>query len=487
MKLDIIEKNIEYADVFEVYKSIIENNTQALLMESRTKNLAYGKQSIIATGLALKISGKNDYFKIEALNEQGVNLLKEFSKEDFQFASECRQKSDCLEGCVSKIYLPGATEDERIKLSGQARFLKSVMKKFESDNEYAGLYGAVAYDFARNFEDIGEIHEKEEGNDYTLFLPAEIYVFDDIKEKAIKHELQIRGSKIPFKENASSPTYGSGKTELELCLTDKEYIEKVSFLVDEIKKGRFMQCVLSRSVSMRLVEPILHSYSKIRERNPSPYNFFFDLGDSEFLYGASPEIHAVVEDGNLTIRPLAGTIRRSSNAYDDAMRRIRLLTDKKEISEHSMLVDLARNEVYRLCEPESVKVEDMYTIEAYPNLYHLASGVKGRLKEGFDSIDVLLTTIPAGTLSGAPKKEAMKAIEQLETHRRGYYGGLVGYLSFNDNMNTGITIRSVHVKNNNSLVQSGAGIVKNSDPYKELEEIILKSSKQLEAIGGRLK
>ena len=208
------------------------------------------------------------------------------------------------------------------------------------------------------------------------------------------------------------------------------------------------------------------------------------LRHREFLYGSSPEIHAVVEDGVMKIRPLAGTRRRSKNPLEDAKIRISLQTDPKELSEHIMLVDLARNEAYRLCIPESVRVADVFTVEQYPNLYHLASGVEGKLRTGFDSIDVLLTTIPAGTLSGAPKLEAMKAIEDLEPSRRGFYGGAVGYLTFDGECNTGITIRSVHVDDNISTVQAGAGIVRDSVPETEFGETHLKMEKLLQVLNG---
>ena len=148
--------------------------------------------------------------------------------------------------------------------------------------------------------------------------------------------------------------------------------------------------------------------------------------------------------------------------------------DEKELAEHTMLVDLARNEAYRLCTHDTVVVTDMYTVEEYPNLYHLASGVEGDLRQGMDCLDVLVTTIPAGTLSGAPKLEAMRVIEELEPERRQYYGGAVGYVTFNGELNTGIAIRFVHAKDGYSRVQGGAGIVADSIPEKEFQETCTK-------------
>ena len=183
--------------------------------------------------------------------------------------------------------------------------------------------------------------------------------------------------------------------------------------------------------------------------------------------------------GEIEMRPLAGTTRRSSDPLVDAQLRIALQTNAKELREHLMLLDLGRNEIYELCHPRTVRVTDVLTIEHYPNLYHLASGVRGRVRSGVDVLEALLTTIPAGTLSGAPKFEAMKLIEKLEGSRRQYYGGAIGYLGSNGDCNTGITIRSIHVHRGMSYVHAGAGIVAHSTPEGETKEIQLKSEAAL--------
>lgn len=486
MKLKIKQEQTEYQNAYTFYRLLTKDaSIPALLMESRTINLAYGKRSIIAENLALKISGKNEAFCIEALTEQGLNLLGQFSRNDIPFADSYEKRDNKIKGTYSRKFNPNLNEEQRIRDSDASKLLKTLLRKFRSENDFAGLYGAFAYDFARNFENMGSTHDKEQGDDFVLFLPTRLYVFDDIKQTGAEYEIQISGEINPFKlQNLELKQKASARYE---SMAEKEYIEKVKSVISDIKNGRFMQCVLSRAISVPLKENPIESYGRLRETNPSPYCFFFNFGDGEFLYGSSPEIHAMVNDRELTIRPLAGTIKRSSNPLEDARLRIILQTDRKELSEHSMLVDLARNEVYRLCNPKSVKVTDMFTVEQYPNLYHLASGVTGTLTAGMDSIDVLLTTIPAGTLSGAPKLEAMKAIEELENTRRGFYGGAVGYLSFNGNCNTGITIRSVYVNKGFSRVQAGAGIVNNSIPENEAREVMLKLDKPLKNLEARLK
>lgn len=483
MKLKLSQQGIEYGDPFEHYKEATQNGTvPGLLMESRTLNLAYGKQSIVALNLALKLSGKGNTCRIEALTEQGEHLLEEFAPGDFPFADSYTQGSNSIELQVSRDFNPNHSEAERRRHRSAASFLRSCMAKFQTDNPFAGVYGAFAYDFVRNFEDIGNLHNKEPGNDFLLFLPGAICVFDDIRQRAVAYELLLEGKNTPLclyefeAGDSSAPPVES--------MSSSEFEQKVARIVSDIRNGRFMQCVLSRSLSFPVVQHPLQTYTRLREINPSPYCFLFNFGEGEFLYGSSPEMHAAVQDGIMQIRPLAGTRRRSANPLEDALARISLLTDAKEMSEHSMLVDLARNDVFRLCEPQSVRVTDMYTVEQYPNLYHLASGVQGKLLDGTDCIDVILTTLPAGTLSGAPKLEAMKAIEELENTRRGFYGGAVGYLTFNGACNTGITIRSIYVNGRYSTLQAGAGVVLDSVPEKEAGEVMLKLEKPLKLLRG---
>lgn len=246
-----------------------------------------------------------------------------------------------------------------------------------------------------------------------------------------------------------------------------------------------MQCVLSRKIGIPQRMSSFDAYEKVRLANPSPYCFHIDFGDEQ-LFGASPEMHLKVErkgkETTAEIRPLAGTIRRGKTALEDFYKRLALLNDAKEVSEHAMLVDLARNDLNIFAKPASVQVKDFAQIEEYPNLYHLGSSVIGNIASA-SPLEVLLATLPAGTLSGAPKIEAMRAIEELEGSRRGFYGGAVGFIN-KQGCNTGITIRSAHAKNGRFYIRSGAGIVKNSIPEKEAKETLLKAEKMMQVLGG---
>lgn len=475
---------IPYEAAFQYYLRNSRNgHNPSLLFESRSINLAYGKQSIVIPSVALRIEGKNESFSLTALTETGRKILTYFEPSDFSYASELKVTDERIEGRVKKADKKNLDENARIHQPNTSYVIRTILRKFQHlRDEHAGLYGAFAYDFARNFEEFGNRFSQGGGQDFLLFLPSTIAYFDDIREKAEVKQLFFDGKNDGLEKKLESSSFIPKPMQNYEDMSLDEYGKKVAFIINEIKKGRLMQCVLSRNQGMSLQIPPIDSYSKLREVNPSPYCFYFSLGENEYLYGASPEIHIKIVNGNIEIRPIAGTIKRLKNALEDARARIKLLTDKKELREHTMLVDLARNELYRLSYPETVKETEMFTLESYPNLYHLVSSVIGKLRPEFDSLDALLTTIPAGTLSGAPKLEAMKLIEELENSRRNFYGGAIGYFSFNGNCNTGIAIRSVHVKEGISYMRAGAGIVAHSTPEREIKEIQLKSEKAMEVL-----
>lgn len=487
MKIETRRVKIEYRDPFKMYKELSDNgNNISLLMESRSKNLKYGKASMIVPNPAVRIVGQNENFIIEALTPAGKEVLKLFSEEDFDYADNYEQDDDVIRGIVKKEQDKDATEDGKRKLKNISFVLKTILDKFDCDNSQAGLYGAFAYDFARNFYNIGSRFKNDKGKDFVLFIPTRVYFFDDIKEKAEMIEFSFNGAIDNMETMTKGFEFEKQRLEVSYDLSEKEYLDKVNKIIKEIKNGRVMQCVFSRTLSASLQKHPIDSYAELREINPSPYSFFYNLGDNEILYGASPEMHIKIQDRKIEIRPIAGTVMRSDNPLEDAKRRIQLLTDEKELREHTMLVDLARHELYHLSESDSVYVSDLFTLENYPNLYHLVSGVKGKLREDADAIDALLITLPAGTLSGAPKQEAMKMIEEYEGSKRTFYGGTIGLISFNGFCNTGITIRSVHVKDNMSNLRSGGGIVALSTPRGELDECKLKMSKSLKVLGVKL-
>jgi anthranilate synthase component 1 len=255
----------------------------------------------------------------------------------------------------------------------------------------------------------------------------------------------------------------------ESNLTPAQYGAAVEHAREYIRAGDIIQVVLSQRFEQPLASHPFSIYRALRQINPSPYMFYLDLGD-EVVVGASPEVMVKVDGREVSVRPIAGTIRRGRDDEEDARLIRELLADPKEQAEHIMLLDLGRNDVGRVAETGSVRVAEQMTVERYSHVNHIVSHVTGRLREGQTRFDAFRATFPAGTLSGAPKVRAMEIIEELETTRRGVYGGAIGYFDFGDNLDTCIAIRTVLVKNGRAYVQAGAGIVADSDPTREQAE-----------------
>ena len=244
--------------------------------------------------------------------------------------------------------------------------------------------------------------------------------------------------------------------------------------------GDVMQVVPSQRLSVPFSAPPLNLYRALRNLNPSPYLYFLDLGEFQVV-GSSPEILARLQQGDVTVRPMAGTRRRGRTDTEDAALEAELLADGKEIAEHLMLIDLGRNDVGRIAETGSVSLTDRMVVERYSHVMHIVSNVTGRLLPGKTAMDVLRATLPAGTLSGAPKIRAMEIIDELEPVKRGVYGGAVGYLSWAGDMDTAIAIRTAVIKDGELHVQAGAGVVADSVPASEWEETLNKARALLRA------
>ncbi|MGQ0441910.1 MAG: anthranilate synthase component I [Methylophilaceae bacterium] len=247
-----------------------------------------------------------------------------------------------------------------------------------------------------------------------------------------------------------------------------------------ILDGDIMQVVLSQRIAQDFFAPPLSLYRALRSLNPSPYMFYYDMGDHHVV-GASPEILVRLENNTVTSRPIAGTRPRGKTREQDLALADELLADPKERAEHVQLMDLGRNDVGRVAQTGTVKVTDNMLIERYSHVMHIVSNVEGKLKPNMDAIDVLKATFPAGTVSGAPKVRAMEIIDELEPSKRGIYAGAVGYLGFNGDMDVAIAIRTGIIKNNKLYVQAGAGIVADSIPQSEWEETQNKAKALLRA------
>lgn len=316
-----------------------------------------------------------------------------------------------------------------------------------------------------------------------------VHELDDLQRLIEVSACEARVAKADEKANTSAYgngshlAYSAGRITGPVSAThDKQgFCEMVRNAKAHITEGDIFQIVLSNRLSAPYQGDLMSTYEALKEINPSPYMFYFS-GDDLEIAGASPETLVKLENDILHTYPLAGTRRRGSTPAEDKVLEQELLSDEKELAEHNMLVDLGRNDLGKVCDFGTVKVEQLHTIERFSHVMHIGSAVRGRIAQDKDALDAILSTMPAGTLSGAPKISACRLIAQLEGVRRGIYGGAIGYIDFDGNMDTCIGIRLVYKKDGQIFVHTGAGIVADSDPEKEYEECFNKAKSSLAAI-----
>jgi anthranilate synthase component 1 len=353
-----------------------------------------------------------------------------------------------------------------------------------------GLVGYFSYDTVRFVEtSIGPSTALDEIGtpDILLMLSEEVVVFDNLsgticfvinvdpdqQDAYAAAQQRIDFLQEQLKKPVPLPSLQEPQPVLDADFThhfsQANYQQAVEKIKEYIVAGDAMQVVLSQRMSVPFSGEPLNLYRALRFLNPSPYMVYFDLGDHHVV-SASPEILARVEDGKITVRPLAGTRKRGNNEAQDLALEKDLLADTKERAEHLMLIDLSRNDSGRVSKTGSVTVQKQMFVERYSHVMHIASIVESEIRDDKSALDVLQATLPVGTLSGAPKVRAMEIIDELEPEKRGIYGGAMGYLGWNDNMDMAIAIRTAVIKNEKLYVQAGAGIVADSQPKMEWEE-----------------
>lgn len=347
-----------------------------------------------------------------------------------------------------------------------------------------GLVGYFGYETMRFIEPKLAHIQKEDDlllPDMMLLRSEEIVVFDNVacklyfiiyapadEEQAAKARIEELKARLALSVAPRKVTFPFA-ANMEIIPDKAQYLQWVKKAKAYIEAGDIMQVQLSMRLCHDFPAPPLQLYRAIRSLNPSPYLFYFDLDDFHVV-GASPEILVRLEDGEITVRPIAGTRKRGRNEKEDRALAEELQNDPKERAEHVMLIDLARNDIGRVAIPGTVKTTEQMIVERYSHVMHLVSHVIGKIKPGLNAIDVLRATFPAGTVAGAPKIRAMEIIDEMETVKRGVYAGAVGYLGYSGNMDTAIAIRTAVVKNGKLYVQAAAGIVADSVPELEWEE-----------------
>ncbi|MBI4612754.1 MAG: anthranilate synthase component I [Planctomycetes bacterium] len=345
-----------------------------------------------------------------------------------------------------------------------------------------GAVGHVSYDYVRYLERIPRrLPDPLDLPLASFYLVDELVVFDHVRRKILLVALAPEGDPsgrerlAEIRSRLAGPTPRPGAVARPLAgpfesSTSRESFEaSVRKAQEHIRAGDIFQVVLSRRLSAPARVSPFAVYRSLRIENPSPYMFFLDFDDYQ-LVGSSPEALVTLSTDLAVTRPIAGTRPRGATPEEDARLAAELLADPKERAEHLMLVDLARNDLGRVCRYGSIQVAPYYAVERYSHVMHIVSGVSGRLAEGHDAFDLFRATFPAGTVSGAPKVRAMELIEDLETIARGPYAGAVGYFGLSGEMDTAIAIRTVLFEGGRAHLQAGAGIVHDSDPAREFEE-----------------
>ena len=402
----------------------------------------------------------------------------------------------------AKFSIIGIPTKNKIKLGDNPldeidAFMKSHQtEKIEGLPDFSGgLVGFFSYDTIRLIENKLRFSKKPklDYDEISLMISNEIIVYDNYEKRLfiivndyenneknahIRIEEILEKIKSPYIEKVKPK-----KNDIKFIssVSKENYLKNVEIIKDYILEGDVMQVVYGQEFSSPFTGSPISLYKALRKLNPSPYMYFLKIDDLHIV-GASPEILVRLQNNQVTVRPIAGTVKRGKTDKEDKDLSEKLRNDEKEIAEHLMLIDLGRNDVGRIAKTGSVETTDQMIIEKYSHVMHLVSNVIGDLKENQSAIDVLKATLPAGTLSGAPKVRAMEIIDELEPDRRGIYGGAIGYLSWTGNMDTAIAIRTAVIKDNIIKVRAGGGIVHDSDPESEYQESLNKAQSIFNAI-----
>ena len=463
--------------------------------------------------------------EIELDYDNPLSILKKISKNKYCFLLESSSGSEkwsrfSFMGFNPKMIF--SSYDEKIKIIHNGKKekqeygnpfekLRAIMSQFKAAKVknlprfYGGLVGFFSYEIISQIENLPKPRYYDtKFPDCCFMLTDSVVIFDNISKSAkivinvhIKNKNNYKKyyndalkniNKIEklLKSSIQNPyqekkVKNNAKYNIKSNFKRSDFLKSVKKIKKYIKQGDVIQTVISQRWSTIYEGNPINLYRALRLLNPSPYMFYIKM-DKSYIIGASPEVLVRVENNQVESRPIAGTRPRGTDELQDKFYEKDLLADPKELAEHIMLVDLARNDISKVCNFGSVEVSEMMTIERYSHVMHIVSHVKGRLKANKDAFDVFKACFPAGTLSGAPKIRAMEIINELEPNSRGPYGGSVGYFGFSGNMDMSITIRSFHLEHKKLYFQAGAGIVADSKPINEFYETKNKSQAMLNAI-----
>ncbi|MDD3196825.1 MAG: anthranilate synthase component I [Eubacteriales bacterium] len=459
---------------------------------------------------------KKDCFLLESAEGNERQARYSIMGRDPLISVQCRGQTinmNMLHSIPDQLIISKDTHSDPIKLIREILQLYKIPSELSTDGYRCGLTGYFAYDFIRYIETIPDNNNDElRLPDCNLMAPAQVVVYDHLKHEmtliqniivdtdsktneeqytqavnqleSLLNELislDLENMKINKTGDFSSTEFKIESSGFEANITKEHYMSMVERTKKYIKAGDIFQAVISQRFSTTCSGDSFSVYRSLRNVNPSPYLFYIQNQDA-CLAGASPEMLVRLTGSKLETCPIAGTRKRGNTVHEDEALAQDLCSDPKEMAEHAMLTDLARNDIGRIAKIGSVKVTEFAKVEHYSHVMHLVSLVEGELSTNKSGIDVLCSLLPAGTLSGAPKIRAMEIIDELENTRRGPYGGAAGYLSFDGSINTCITIRTALITGGKIHVQAGAGIVADSQPESEYVESVNKAAAMIAAI-----
>ena len=443
----------------------------------------YSRWDVASVAPPLEIVGRARKLLFHALNERGevlLALLRPILENGAEW--DCKATDRQSVELELRPFAGHFAEEERSKQPSPFSVVRALVREFRHpEDSRLALIGAFGYDLLLQFDPIRLRLPREDHKDLHLFFCDEIYFMDRRKEIIERFQYDFSGEAgntagLPRSAaKISSPPRSDAPAEIVSDHTTAEYMEKVETVRDGMRRGNYYEVILRQTLSAPFSGSPSELFQRVQKCSPSPYEFILQMGDEQ-LVGASPEMFVRVEGDRVETCPISGTARRSGDPLRDAESIRDLLNSTKEESELTMCSDVDRNDKSRVCVPGSVRVIGRRLIESYAGLFHTVDHVTGMLMEGFDSLDAFLTHMWAVTVIGAPKKAAAQAIEDLEKTARGWYGGAIGMLGLNGDINTGITIRTVHLKNGVANYSAGATLLYDSDPYSEDQECRLKAT-----------
>lgn len=437
----------------------------------------------------LELMSRDRTFQITALNARGAVLIPKLVETltALDAIESLTPDAERIAGVIrqSSERFPEEMRSRQPSIFSVLRAMRDLF--FSPQDAHLGLYGAFAYDLALQFEPLRlHLERPHDQRDLVLYLPDELTVVDHRREHAVRYrydfEVDADSTRELPREGSDAPFVGTTTVERSRDREPGEYADVVRQAHEYFKRGDLFEVV----PSLMLYEPCPASpaeiFRRLRERNPSPYGFLINLGQAEYLVGASPEMYVRVDGDRLETCPISGTIARGRDPISDAAQILELLNSEKDTAELTMCTDVDRNDKSRVCVPGSVRVIGRRQIELYSRLIHTVDHVEGRIREGYDALDAFLTHTWAVTVTGAPKAWAMQFVEEHERSARAWYGGAVGLIGFNGNMNTGLTLRTIRIKSGVAEVRAGSTLLYDSDPEDEERECFLKASAFIDAL-----